>query len=141
MKNLMIFFFIMIAHGGLSQTVLGKWKTIDDETGEPKSIVEIFERGGKVHGRIVKLFRKAGEDPDPVCNECDEEDTRFKKKILGMEILKNMVKDADEYAGGEVLDPNNGKIYRCKIWLEGRDLKLRGYLGPFYRTQTWVKPD
>jgi uncharacterized protein (DUF2147 family) len=50
-----------------------------------------------------------------------------------------MVKDEDEYADGEILDPNNGKIYRCKLWLEGKDLKLRGYLGPFYRTQTWVR--
>jgi len=124
---------------GTSQTVIGKWKTIDDETGEAKSVVEIFERGGKVYGRIIKLFRKPDEDQNPVCDECDEEDPRYKKKIIGMEIMKDMVKDEDEYSGGEILDPNNGKVYRCKIWLEGGDLKLRGYLGPFFRTQTWLK--
>ena len=129
-----------LSHLALSQTVLGKWKTIDDETGEQKSIVEIFERGGNVNGRIVKLFRKPNEVQDPVCDECDEDDyARYKKKIIGMEILKNMVKDGDEYSGGEILDPNNGKIYRCKLWLEGKDLKLRGYIGPFFRTQTWLR--
>lgn len=114
-------------------------KSIDDETNEPKSIVEIYERNGKVYGRIVKLFRKPNEDQDPICTECEEDDPRYKRKVIGMEILKDMVKDDDEYSGGKILDPNNGKIYRCKIWMEGKDLKLRGYIGPFYRTQTWIK--
>lgn len=139
MKTIILIIFSAVAVSVNAQTVLGKWKTIDDETGEPKSIVEIYERGGKVYGKIVKLFRKPNEEQDPVCDECDGEDARYKKKILGMEILKDMVKDEDEYADGEILDPNNGKIYRCKLWLEGKDLKLRGYLGPFYRTQTWVR--
>jgi uncharacterized protein (DUF2147 family) len=139
MKRFLIPIFCLIAIFANAQTVLGKWKTIDDETGEPKSIIEIYERGGKVYGRITKLFRKPNEDQDPVCDECDPEDLRYKRKIIGMEILKDMVKDEDEYADGEILDPNNGKIYRCKLWLEGKDLKLRGYLGPFYRTQTWVR--
>jgi uncharacterized protein (DUF2147 family) len=139
MKHFLIPIFCLIAFFSNAQTVFGKWKTIDDETGEPKSIVEIYERGGKVYGKIVKLFRKPNEEQDPVCDECDAEDARYKKKIIGMEILKDMVKDEDEYDDGEILDPNNGKIYRCKLWLEGKDLKLRGYLGPFYRTQTWVR--
>ena len=136
-----LLFLLLIPVLGTSQTVIGKWKTIDDETGELKSIVEIFERGGKVYGRIIKLFRKPNEDQNPVCDECDEEDPRYKKKVLGMEIMKDMVKEDDEYSGGEILDPNNGKVYRCKIWLEGKDLKLRGYLGPFFRTQTWIKTE
>ncbi|MFZ5970225.1 MAG: DUF2147 domain-containing protein [Bacteroidota bacterium] len=119
--------------------VVGKWRTIDDETNEPQSIVEIFERDGKVYGKIVKLFRQPGEDPDPVCDECEKEDDRYRKKIIGMEILRNMVKAGEEYAEGTILDPNNGKIYRCKIWLEEDELKVRGYWGPFYRTQTWLK--
>lgn len=139
MKAIIILFITLLAASTNAQSVLGKWKTIDDETNKPKSIVEIYERGGKVYGKIIKLFRQPNEDQDPVCNECDDEDPRYKKKVLGMEILKNMVKDGDEYTDGEILDPNNGKIYRCKIWLEGKDLKLRGYLGPFYRTQTWVR--
>lgn len=128
--------FVFAAH---SQSVLGKWKTIDDETNEPKSIVELFEKNGMVYGKVIKLFRKPGEDQDPVCNECDEEDSRFKKKIIGMEILKDMKKSGNEYSGGNILDPNNGKIYNCRLWLEGNDLKLRGYWGLLYRTQTWQR--
>ena len=124
-----------------AQNIVGLWKTIDDETNKPKSIVEIYERNGKVYGKIIRLFRGPQEDQDPICDECDEEDPRYNKKIIGMEILNNMIKDDEEYSGGEILDPNNGRVYRCKIWLEGNDLKLRGYLGPFFRTQTWLKAD
>jgi uncharacterized protein (DUF2147 family) len=119
-------------------SITGKWKTIDDETNKPKSIVEIFEKEGKYYGKIVKLFRTADEEQDPLCEECPEEDARYKKKIIGMEILKEMMKSGSEYSEGTILDPNNGKIYRCKIWREGNNLKLRGYVGPFYRTQTWL---
>jgi uncharacterized protein (DUF2147 family) len=139
MKTTLALFITILVTTVNAQTVLGKWKTIDDETGEPKSIVEISERGGKVYGKIVKLFRKPNEDQDPVCDDCDPEDPRYKKKIIGMEIMKDLVKDDDEYSGGEILDPNNGKVYRCKIWIEGKDLMLRGYIGPFYRTQTWIR--
>ncbi len=135
MVGFCILFTTTLAHA----QVVGKWRTIDDETNEAQSIVEIFERDGKVYGKIVKLFRKPGEDPDPVCDECEEQDERYKKKIIGMEILRNMVKAGEQYTEGTILDPNNGKIYRCKIWLEGNDLKVRGYWGPFYRTQTWLK--
>jgi uncharacterized protein (DUF2147 family) len=122
-------------------SIFGKWKTIDDDNGEPKSVVEITERGGKVFGKVVKLFRKPGEDPDPLCDECDDDDPRYNKKVIGMEIIQNMVKDDDEYTGGHILDPKIGKVYRCKLWLEGNDLKVRGYVGPFFRTQTWIRFD
>lgn len=102
-------------------------------------MVEIYEKGGKVYGKIIKLFRKQGEDPDPICNECDSDDTRYKKKIIGMEIIADMEKSKEDYSGGKILDPATGKIYGCKLWLEGNDLKVRGYWGPFYRTQTWKK--
>jgi uncharacterized protein (DUF2147 family) len=141
MKKL-ILLVIMFSTGVVgAQNIVGLWKTIDDETNKPKSIVEIYERNGKVYGKIIRLFRGPQEDQDPICDECDEEDPRYNKKIIGMEILNNMIKDDEEYSGGEILDPNNGRVYRCKIWLEGNDLKLRGYLGPFFRTQTWLKAD
>jgi uncharacterized protein (DUF2147 family) len=140
MRGAMLVLFSFFIAASLAQgTILGKWKTIDDETQEPKSVVEIFEKDGKVFGRIVKLFRKQGEDPDPVCDKCNDDDARYKKKIIGMEILKEMKPSGDEYSDGNILDPNNGKVYTCKIWLEGTDLKLRGYWGPFYRTQTWLR--
>jgi len=119
--------------------IIGKWTSFDDETQEAKSVVDIFEKGGKYYGKIVKLFRTPEEDPDPVCTECDAEDPRFNKKIIGMEILKDLQKIGTEFSEGTILDPKNGKIYKCKIWIEGTDLKLRGYWGPFYRTQTWKR--
>lgn len=130
--------FLCFALAGQAQSIVGKWKTIDDETGKPKSVVEIVERNGKYYGKVVRLFRTAAEDQDPVCDKCPTDDDRYKKKIIGMEILRNLIKDDDEYSEGTIIDPNNGKIYRCKVWLEGNNLKLRGYLGPFFRTQTWL---
>ncbi|HZY78710.1 MAG TPA: DUF2147 domain-containing protein [Cyclobacteriaceae bacterium] len=119
------------------QDVVGRWKTIDDETGNPKSIVEIFEKGGKVYGKVVKLFRTPEEDPDPVCDECDEADDRYKKKVIGMEIMRDMTRgEGGAWSGGEILDPKNGKVYNCRIWLEGDDLKVRGYWG----RSTGLKP-
>ncbi|CAN5316291.1 DUF2147 domain-containing protein [soil metagenome] len=136
-----LIFFTLLVMSTSAQTIFGKWKTIDDETGEARSIVEISENGGKVVGKIIKLFPRPKVDPDPVCEKCDSSDPRHKKKIIGMEILRDMVKNGTEYSGGDVLDPQNGKVYRGKIWLEGNDLKLRGYWGPFYRTQTWQRAD
>jgi uncharacterized protein (DUF2147 family) len=121
--------------------ISGKWKSFDDETLEAKSVVDIYEKGGKYYGKIIRLFRKPEEDPDPICTECAPEDLRFNKKVIGMEILKDMEKIGTEFSEGTILDPKNGKIYKCKIWIEGSDLKLRGYWGPFFRTQTWKRVD
>lgn len=110
-----------------AQDITGRWKTIDDETHEEKSIVEITERNGKIYGKIIKLFRAPDEDPDPLCSECPEDDIRFNKKVLGMEIIQNMSPEDDGFSGGTILDPKVGKIYRCKLWMEGDDLKVRGY--------------
>lgn len=121
------------------QSILGKWKSIDDKTGETKSIVEIFEQNGLVYGKVIKIFPKPGNDPDPICDKCPEDDDRFKKKILGMEIIRGMKKNGTEYSDGHILDPEAGKVYRCKLWLEANDLKVRGYWGPVWRTQTWKK--
>ena len=132
---------ILFFSGLTSAQVTGKWKTIDDETGKPRSMVEIFERGGKWFGRIVHVFPRPGRDADPVCTACDPSDKRYKTKIKGMEIIRNMVKEGDAFEGGDILDPENGKIYRCKFWLEGKELKVRGYLGPFFRTQTWLREE
>jgi uncharacterized protein (DUF2147 family) len=130
---------LMIPCFGFSQTIVGKWTTIDDNTGEQKSVVEIFEKGGKYFGKVTKLFRESGEDPDPVCEECESSDPRYQKKIIGMEIIRDMKKDGNEYGHGDILDPQNGKVYKCKLWIEGGELKVRGYWGPFFRTQSWKK--
>ncbi len=120
-------------------TVLGSWQTIDDATHEVKSIVEIFEHNGLVYGKIVKIFPKSRMDDDPVCDKCPADDPRHNKKIIGMEILKDMRGNKVELSGGNILDPESGKIYKCKVWLEGAELKVRGYWGPFWRTQTWKR--
>lgn len=118
-------------------SIVGRWKTVDDESGEVKSVVEIIERKGTFYGRIVKIF--SIEHPDPVCKKCPAEDDRYGKKVIGMEIIKGLKKSGAEYSEGEILDPEVGRIYRCKLWIEGTDLKVRGYWGPFFRTQTWKK--
>lgn len=140
MRNTLSLIFLLFSLSAFSQTsVLGQWKSIDDNTGETKSIVEIFERGGLIYGKVIKIFPKPGKDTDPVCEKCPKDDERFQKKILGMEIIRKLKKDGDEYAEGDILDPEAGKVYRCKIWLEGKDLKVRGYWGPVWRTQTWKR--
>ena len=124
-----------------SQDVIGYWKTIDDNSGDTKSIVHVYKKtNGEIEGKVVKLFRKPGEDPDPVCEECPKDDHRHGKKVRGMVIMNGMKEDGDVCSGGEIMDPENGNSYRCKIWLDGSDvLKVRGYLGPFFRTQIWKR--
>ena len=139
MKTLLTFILLAFASTSFSQDIFGKWKTIDDETGKPKSIVEITERDGKAYGKILKLFREPGEDPDPVCDDCT--DYRKDKKVIGMTIVTDMVKDGDEWEDGEILDPKNGKVYDCRMWVEDGNLKVRGYIAFFFRTQTWLPAD
>lgn len=121
--------------------VAGKWKTIDDETGEPKSIVEIFQEGDEVKGRIVELINPP--EPDPKCKDCpgDKKD----KPIQGLEIIWGM-KETDkgkEWTGGKILDPKKGKVYGCRLRLldEGKKLEVRGFMGfsLLGRSQTWMR--
>ena len=142
MKFLKIALFLIAASfisNSNAQSIVGKWKSVDDETGKEKSIVEIYMKDGKAFGKITKLFRSPEEDPDPICNECT--DHRKGQKIIGMTIISNMEKDDDEWDDGEILDPNNGKIYDCKLWVEDGNLQVRGYIAFFFRTQTWLKAD
>ncbi len=125
---------MLIPQAGFAQSPVGFWKTIDDDTNEPRSIVEIYEENGKVAGRIVKLINP--DEPNPVCEECEDE--RKGQPIEGMVILEDMAQDGNEWAGGEILDPENGKTYRCRIWVEDGNLRVRGYLAIFRRTQTWL---
>jgi len=123
-----------------AQSPVGRWKTIDDVENKAKSIVEIFEQDGKLHGKIVEIFPDPGEDPDPVCEECPGD--KKNQKVVGMEILWGLEKDGNEWNGGEVLDPENGKVYDCYIELVEPDkLKLRGFIGfsLLGRTQYWYR--
>jgi uncharacterized protein (DUF2147 family) len=138
MTKLLLTFCLLV--GGpfiLFGQIAGKWTSIDDNTGQERSVIEITEQAGKFFGKVIKIYSKPGEDPDPICDKCPDDDPRFNQKVIGMEILKELVKEGDEYINGHILDPENGKVYRCKLWLEGKVLKVRGYWGPFFRTQTW----
>lgn len=135
----------LLAYAQIAQTgVTGLWKTIDDQTGKPKSLVRITEANGEYQGKVEKLFRTPDQDQNPKCDKC--EDARKDQPIIGMTILTGMKKDKeDEYSGGQILDPNNGKIYKSKMNLkeDGSKLDVRGYVGmPMLgRTQTWVRED
>ena len=121
----------------------GLWKNIDDETGKPKALIRITENNGVLTGQIEKLFREANEEQNPKCDKC--EGARKDQPIVGMTILSGLKKDGDEYAGGEILDPNNGKVYKSKLHLtdSGKKLSVRGYIGvPMLgRSQTWVRQE
>ena len=138
MKILAIFLFVLPLFVS-AQSITGKWVTIDDGTGEKKSIVEIYERDGKIFGKVLKIFPGEGVDTDPVCKDCPEDDERYNRKVIGMEIIKDMEKDGDEYTSGTILDPKIGRVYRCRLWVEDNDLNVRGYWGPFFRTQVWKR--
>jgi uncharacterized protein (DUF2147 family) len=119
--------------------ILGKWKTIDDADGSEKSIVYIFKAtNGKYYGKIEHLFKT----PDKLCTEC-EGDLK-NKPVMGMMVINNMTEHDGTLTGGTILDPNNGKVYKCNISFDPKSGKLnvRGSLdkrGLIGRTQIWVK--
>lgn len=120
----------------------GLWKTIDDETGKPKSLLRISDSNGEYQGRIEKLFRDPGLDPNPKCEKC--EDARKDQPIVGMTVLTGLKQtEANEYTGGTILDPATGKIYKTKVSLDedGKKLNMRAYIGvPMLgRTQVWLR--
>ncbi len=120
--------------------ITGRWKTIDDNTGKVKSIVRIYQENGKYFGKIEQIFREPQEDQDPVCTPCT--DYRKNQRVIGLVVLRNMVKYETKYADGDVLDPEKGDIYSCTVWLDGSHvLKVRGWWGMFYRTQTWIRTE
>ena len=129
---------LAISGRALAASPYGTWKTIDDETNKAKSLVEIYKgKDGKLYGKIVKLFNP--KEKNPRCTKCSG--ARKNKPIVGLQIITGLSLDDDEWSGGEVLDPANGKTYRCKLWVEdgGKKIKLRGYVAFFYRTQYWYR--
>jgi uncharacterized protein (DUF2147 family) len=119
--------------------ILGRWKTIDDNDGTAKSIVYIFKAtNGKYYGKIEKLFK----DPDALCTACEGENKN--KPKLGLMVINNMVEKNNSLTGGTILDPNNGKVYKCNISFNEKtgNLEVRGSLdknGWIGRSQTWLK--
>lgn len=120
---------------------VGTWQTIDDHTGQPKALVQITQdSNGALDGKVIKGLNP-NDHPDRRCTACT--DARKDQLILGMTIINDLKKDGDTWDGGEILDPENGKIYKCKMHLEdgGQKLVVRGYIGISLlgRSQTWIR--
>lgn len=137
LKHVILIAITVIALNLTAQTgVEGRWRTIDDVTGKMKSIVELSIKNGKLYGKVVSVSNPA--DKDNVCTLCT--DYRKGQKIVGMEIISALKKDGSEWVGDDaILDPENGKTYDCKLWIEDGKLQVRGYIGFFFRTQTWIR--
>jgi uncharacterized protein (DUF2147 family) len=129
--------------GAAEPTPIGLWKTIDDNSGQPRALVRIREVNGQFEGKIEKGFPKPGEDQPPKCEKCDG--PRRNQPVIGMTILWGLTKQGDEYQGGEILDPESGKIYRGKMKLidGGKKLEVRGFIGVslFGRSQVWLREE
>jgi len=141
MKKSVIYSVLFIFAGIVSmqaQSVIGKWKTIDDETGAAKSVVEIYQANGKVYGKVIQILEKGKEDK--LCDQCKGD--KKNKPIKGMVIIDGLSKNDSDWDGGKILDPKTGKEYKCTISLENENkLKVRGYVGfsLLGRTQYWTR--
>jgi uncharacterized protein (DUF2147 family) len=122
---------------------VGLWKNIDDVTGKPKALIRISDNKGELQGKIEKLFLKPNEDPNPRCTLCAAPNKD--QPVIGMMFMWGLKKDGDAYAGGSILDPDDGKIYKSKMTLieDGKKLKVRGYVGMpmFGRSQVWIRQE
>lgn len=116
-------------------TPTGRWTTIDDNTGKPRSVVEVTVKNGVLTGRIVDLYDKS--KVGKLCDKCPAE--RYNTPLIGLEIIRGMKQDDDEWEDGTILDPETGKVYDCKLWVEDGKLQVRGYVAFFFRTQVWVR--
>ena len=121
----------------------GLWKNIDDVSGKPRGLIRITETNGTLEGKIEKVFPGPNESQNPKCEKC--EGANKDAPIVGLVILSGLKKDGDAYAGGQILDPDNGKLYSSKVQLSdgGKKLNVRGYIGvPMLgRSQTWVRQE
>lgn len=123
-----------------SQNIFGKWKTIDDETGEAKSTVEIYEQNGQVFGKIIEIYNS--KNRDALCTNC--EGANYNKPVLGLTIIKNLTQDGNYFKNGTIFDPEDGKTYKCRLSLDEDNpdiLLVRGYISFFYATQYWERID
>ena len=134
---------LMSTLAAANENPVGLWRTIDDKSGKEKSLVRVSESNGQLQITIEKLFREPGEEPNPLCDKCPGE--KKNKPVISMQIGSGLKKDGDVWSGGEILDPQNGKTYKCKVWLEdkGKKLHVRGFIGVSVlgRTQVWVREE
>lgn len=133
------------ASGAFAQaaTPVGTWQTIDDTTGKPRAIIQIVDDGnGQLEGKVVRGIGEF-DHPDRRCTACTDE--RKDQLIKGMTIITGMKRDGEAWTGGHILDPENGKLYKCRMTLEagGQKLVVRGYIGVSLlgRSQTWLRQE
>lgn len=132
---------VFLTSSALAQmTPVGTWRSIDDNTKEPKIEIVLSENNGAIVGKVLKLLRPSAKQ-DAVCVECT--DDRKGKPLLGMELIRGAkkVEGKNDWEGGTILDPESGKTYRLKLTPinEGKELEVRGYVAFFSRTQTWIR--
>ncbi|RKF03655.1 uncharacterized protein (DUF2147 family) [Tenacibaculum lutimaris] len=135
-KILFALLFTTVSLSMSAQTIFGKWENRDEETNKVDSVIEVYKKDGKAYAKIVEITDKNRQEA--VCDKCSG--NRKNNPILGMNILTGLSKDGDEWSGGKILDPKNGKEYKCYIKLDGENkLKIRGYVGfsAFGRTAYW----
>ena len=129
------------AASGQERDAVGLWRTFNDSTGQAEGLVRITDAGGELRGDVVKVFSPPAPSPEPLCEECSGE--LRNKPIVGMTILRGLRWDGEQYAGGEILDPDSGTVYRCRVRVVegGTKLEVRGFIGVslFGRTQTWLR--
>lgn len=122
---------------------VGVWKTIDDVSGKPKSLIRISDKDGVLSAKIEKLFRAPDQDQNPKCDKCPG--VAKDQPLVGLLMMWGLKQNGDEYSGGEILDPASGKVYKSKLRLidGGKKLDVRGYVGVpmFGRTQTWEREE
>ncbi|MCL2629211.1 MAG: DUF2147 domain-containing protein [Alphaproteobacteria bacterium] len=122
--------------------IAGFWRTLDDKTGMPKSIVRLYECGDRLCGRIVALFDGENISETYAAPVKVAEKVKGKPHIAGLDIIWDMRWDGKEFVGGKIMDPQSGSVYSAVIWQTKEDydfnqLRVRGKLGPFGRTQVW----
>lgn len=140
MKGISTIFVFLISLSAFGQSCIGKWITVDDDTYKKKSVVNLYRKDGKMYGKVEKLYPVKGQEDNPKCTEC--EGSLKNKYVIGLQIVTGLNWNGSEWSGGTILDPENGEVYKAKMWLDPDNsdrLMVRGYYGPFYRTQTWIR--
>jgi len=139
MKRFVILFLVIILSFTVSsQSIFGKWKTIDGETGEEKSIVEIYKENGKIFGKVVGILNP--NDRNVLCDKCKGDE--YNTPVMGLVLMKNMQKEGKYYKGGTIFDPERGKKYRCRLYIDKDKpdiLQVRGYIAFLYSSQYWKR--
>lgn len=135
-----IVFGVMALPAWAQMTPVGLWRNVDDKTGEARAEIRIAEASGQLSGRIEKRLGKDAK-PDEVCHECS--DDRKDQPLLGLEIIRGAKKAESKnvWEDGKILDPENGRSYTLRLTPveDGKKLEVRGSIGPFGRTQTWIR--